>query len=76
MGLWLPLALAELTATIQNALKGKDEQPRKLSSVLSGWCLPSISKAVEAEEERANQMEMRRNFEALAARFGGAKNGD
>lgn len=56
LGVWLPLALADLKAAILAPWlkKGGAEKYLKASTTLAGWCLPMLSRALAADEkERA-----------------------
>ena len=86
MGVWLPLALADITALLVNlvamwATNGDKVKIPKRSDTLAAWALPFLSsslKVAEEEQERREKAEKVKAFKAqLAAmqeKYGRPKN--
>lgn len=52
IGVWLPLALADLKIAILAPWVDKDKRKElSVSKTLASWCLPMLSKAFQAAEE-------------------------
>ena len=65
MGVWLPLALADLKrAILAPWLKKEDFEP--LSRTLAGWCLPMMSRALAAEEREQDAIALFNSIQQLA----------
>jgi len=88
MGVWLPLALADIAALLVQlvALWAKDgdkiEIPKR-SKQLRNWALPFLSsslKAAEEEQERREKAEkvkvLKAQLAAMQEKYGGSKDAD
>lgn len=88
MGVWLPLALADITALLVTlvALWAKDGDKIKIpkrSEQLRDWALPFLSsslKAAEEEQERRERAEqakmLKAQLAAMQEKYGARKNAD
>lgn len=88
MGVWLPLALADIAALLVQlcALWSKDGDKVKIpkrSEQLNVWALPFLSSSLKAAEEEQERREKAEKVKALQAqltaiqeKYGGAKNAD
>lgn len=57
MGVWLPIALADLRrAILAPWMKREDLEKMKLSATLRDWCLPIMASAVENDEKEAEAL--------------------
>lgn len=73
IGVWLPLALADIVAYLVGMMRLWASNPQKLpvpkrSETLAGWCLPMLSKSLEAGEEEYKALQLLRSVQALKAR--------
>jgi hypothetical protein len=73
MGVWLPLALADVLTVLLGLLRAWSVEPEKVpipkrSESLASWCLPMMAKSLEAGEKEAAALELLRSVERLAAR--------
>ena len=88
MGVWLPLALADITALLAKlvamwATNGDKVRIPKRSEQLHDWALPFLSsslKAAEEEQERREKAEkvkvLKAQLAAMQEKYGGSKNAD
>lgn len=60
LGVWLPLALADLKAAILMPWMSRAdaEKSLKFSQTLARWCLPMLSRAMAADEAEREAVEM------------------
>lgn len=66
--MWLPLALADVCRySIAPYLKRDADMP-KVSSILAGWCLPMLSRAVAANEDEQAALALFNSVKNLAER--------
>ena len=66
--MWLPLALADVCRyAIAPYLKKEADLP-KVSTILAGWCLPMLSRAVAANEDEAAALALFNSVKNLAER--------
>jgi hypothetical protein len=73
MGVWLPLALADIAALLFGLIRMWTASPEKIAvptraKTLASWCLPMMAKSLEAGEKEAEALELLRSVERLAAR--------
>jgi hypothetical protein len=69
MGVWLPLALADIVAwLVAGATMGERTVTR--GEALEAWMLPELARAVRNGEAEAEAAETVENFENLMKRFG------
>lgn len=73
MGVWLPLALADITTLLFGLIRMWASSPEKIAvptraKTLASWCLPMMAKSLEAGEKEAAALELLRSVERLAAR--------
>ena len=68
--MWLPLALADLKASILAPWMKREDAERLLatSKTLAGWCLPIMSRAVAADEKERAALDLFNSVKNLAAR--------
>ena len=88
MGVWLPLALADIAAlmfaTIRMwAAKPDEVKVPKRSELLKGWALPFTASALKAEEEEQERREkaekvkiLQAQLAAMQEKYGRSKNAD
>ena len=88
MGVWLPLALADITALLVNlvamwAKNGDEIKIPKRNDTLATWALPftaSALKAAEEEQERREEAEkvkiLQAQLAAMQEKYGRSKNAD
>lgn len=69
MGLWLPLAFAELIQVIGGMF---GNAPKK-SEILDHFALPELAKAMKRSEEEARRDGLANWFDGLSERFGNGK---
>ena len=60
LGVWLPLALADLKAAVLAPWMSRADAEKhlRLSRTLAGWCLPMLSRAMAADEAEREAVEM------------------
>lgn len=73
MGVWLPLALADITALLVCGLRMQAAEPERVkvprrSETLAGWCLPMLSSSVKAGEDEADARALYDSVKNLAER--------
>ena len=67
MGVWLPIALADLKmAILAPWMKREDLEKMKLSATLRGWCLPMMASTIEADEREAEALALFKSIQRLA----------
>ena len=67
MGVWLPIALADLKTTILAPwVKREDLERLKLGATLRGWCLPMMASAIEADEKEQEALALFNSIQHLA----------
>lgn len=84
MGVWLPLALADLAALMVCQIRMWTSTPEKVqvpsrSETLAGWCLPMLSTSLKAAEEEQRALALFNSVKNLAAmqeKYGRSKNAD
>ena len=88
MGVWLPLALADITALLVTlvamwAKDGDEVKIPKRSEQLATWALPFLSSSLKAEEEEQERREkaekvkvLKAQLAAMQEKYGGPKNAD
>ena len=88
MGVWLPLALADITALLVKlaalwAKNGDEIKIPKRSEQLATWALPFTASALKAEEEEQERREkaekvkmLQAQLAAMQEKYGRAKNAD
>ena len=85
MGVWLPLALADLIATIAAPWLGEESDAGQFSrsKLLESWHLPTMARvaaAIEEERERREKAErvkvLQAQLAAMQEKYGGSKNAD
>jgi hypothetical protein len=75
MGVWLPLALANITALLVVLIRAWSSTPEKvkipkLSETLASWCLPFLSSSLRETEKEQEALELFESVQSLAARQG------
>ncbi len=75
LGLWLPIALADLYAALVCLMRPwlKDANALTVpsrSETLAGWCLPMLSKSFEAEEKEAAALRLFNSVKNLKEKYG------
>ena len=74
MGVWLPLALADIQITLIALCRlwcsnpGDVKVPSR-SKVLGSWALPMLAKSMEADEKEQAALELLRSVQSLAAKY-------
>jgi hypothetical protein len=73
LGVWLPLALADITALLIGLTRAWSATPEEIkvpqrSETLAGWCLPMLSKSLAAAEEEHKALQLLRSVQMLKAR--------
>ncbi|MBR0196912.1 MAG: hypothetical protein IJQ34_02150 [Kiritimatiellae bacterium] len=73
IGVWLPLALADVYAALIAFIRLQAANPEKIkipsrSEVLTAWCLPMLSSSLSSAEEEAKALELFRSIQNLAAK--------
>ncbi|MBQ2437941.1 MAG: hypothetical protein II265_07630 [Clostridia bacterium] len=88
MGVWLPLALADITAMLFKlvamwAKNGDEVKIPKRSEQLAAWALPFTASALKADEEEQERREKAEKVKVLQAqlaamqeKYGRSKNAD
>ena len=88
MGVWLPLALADITALLVKlvamwAKNGDEVKIPKRSELLATWALPFTASALKANEEEQERREkaekikvLQAQLAALQEKYGRPKNAD
>ena len=71
MGVWLPLALADVLTLLLGLLRAWSSEPGtipipKRSETLASWCLPMLSKSLDEAEKESEALAMYRSVERLA----------
>ena len=71
MGVWLPLALADIQSTLIALIRMWCQNPERLkvpkrSENLASWCLPMLASSVEAGEKEAEALAMFEGIKRLA----------
>lgn len=74
MGVWLPLALADITALLVKlaamwAENGDEIEIPKRSKLLHDWALPFLSSSVKAAEEEQERREKAEKIKVLQAQL-------
>lgn len=74
MGVWLPLALADITALLVKlvamwAKNGDEVKIPKRSEQLATWALPFTASALKAEEEELGRREKAKRVKMLKAQL-------
>ena len=88
MGVWLPLALADIASLLLKLVSAWAENPRdvkipKRSEQLKGWALPFTASTLEAAEEEQERREkaekvkvLKAQLAAMQEKYGRSKNAD
>ena len=88
MGVWLPLALADITTLLVKlaalwAKNGDEIKIPKRSEQLAAWALPFTASALKAEEEEQERREkaekvkiLQAQLAAMQEKYGARKNAD
>lgn len=66
LGVWLPLAMADIFGWMQSF----DGKGVKRSDVLNSWFLPELAAAVRSDEDECEDRETVENFNRLEEMFG------
>ena len=71
LGVWLPLALADIVALLFGVIRmwaanPEKVKPPKRSETLASWCLPMLSSSLKAGEDEAAALELLHSVERLA----------
>lgn len=74
IGVWLPLALADIFAALVCLMRPWLKEPNAMkvperSETLQGWLLPMMAKSLKADEEERKAMALFEAAKALKARF-------
>ena len=75
LGLWLPFALSDLYILLMCNIRMQSSKPEQIKipkrhEILAGWCLPMLSKSLEADEKEREALELFRSVEKLNERYG------
>lgn len=78
MGVWLPLALADITTLLLALVRAWSSNPGEVtisrrSELLDGWILPFTASALRAAEKAHEAKLARAQFAALQAKYGDPK---
>lgn len=73
MGVWLPLALADMMMMLIGLARMWSAEPKKIklpkrSETLASWCLPMMSKSLAAAEEEEEALKLFNSVKELAAK--------
>ena len=69
IGVWLPLALADLcVAVVAPWLKEEERAKLTRSRLLASWALPMLSRSVEADEKEQEALAVYHQVQAMAAK--------
>lgn len=70
MGVWLPLALADIRAAILAPWVDAEKREALLNraDTLAAWCLPMMAASVRAAEDEQRALELLRSVERLKQR--------
>ncbi len=74
VGVWLPLAMADIFAALICLVRPWLKDPNsvkipKRSETLRNWLLPMMSKSIEADENESEALALFNSVKALKARF-------
>lgn len=74
LGVWLPLALADVFAALVCLMRPWLKDPNSLevperSETLRGWLLPMMAKSLEADEKERKALALFKSAKAIKARF-------
>ena len=74
IGVWLPLALADVFTALVCLMRPWLKDPNSLkipkrSETLRNWLLPMMSKSIEADENESEALALFNSVEALKRRF-------
>ena len=74
IGVWLPLALADIFAALVCLMRPWLKEPNAMevperSETLQGWLLPMMAKSLEADEKERKALAMFKSAKAIKARF-------
>lgn len=76
MGVWLPIALADIYTAVMAMIRSWLARPESLplpkrSEMLASWCLPMLSRSFAAEEKEAAALALLRSVEKLGKKLNG-----
>lgn len=68
LGVWLPLALADLKAAVLMPWMSRADAEKhlKLSRTLAGWCLPMLSRSAAADEAEREAVKMFKTVQRMS----------
>ena len=74
IGVWLPLALADIFASLVCLMRPWLKEPNALkvpsrSETVAGWCLPMLAKSLGADEKEREALALLNSVRALKARL-------
>ena len=74
IGVWLPLALADIFASLVCLMRPWPKEPNALkvpsrSETVAGWCLPMRAKSLGADEKEREALALLNSVRALKARL-------
>ena len=75
IGVWLPLALADIFTVLLCLMRPWLKEPGDLkipsiAEIVGGWCLPMLSKSVAADEKERKALALVESVKRFKERFG------
>ena len=74
LGVWLPVALADILAALVCLMRPWLKEPNAMkvpsrAEILAGWCLPMMSKCIDADEREREALALSESVKRLKERF-------